>query len=148
MPDRLRALFEVPERLIGFRGTALLLFALTYVGIGLSIPHSTTSLALYHTQLPEWFRMTLWLGCAGLAILAVFVSKPRWQGRGFFALLLPSGERFTSYMGGVLFDPDQHLRWVGGAFVYFLLTCILLLISAWPEPVGTGHAYKRVPEAP
>jgi hypothetical protein len=139
--ERLRAIFAGPERIIGFRGTALLLFALTYIAIAFSIPYSPVQPALYHTHLPSYLRVMLWLGCATLAILAVFLERPKWHGRGFGALLLPAGERFTSYTGGVIFDGPNRFEYLSAAAVYGLLCTILLLIAAWPEPVDSRHHF-------
>lgn len=135
MQERLREWFDIPERALGFRGTALLLFALAYVGVGLSIPNQPpTSTVLYDSLIPVSTRVAFWCLCALFGIFAVFYRKPLWQGRGFGVLLLPAGERFTSYVGGMIFDVHP-LRWLAGAAIYFILTAVLLLIAAWPEPV-------------
>jgi len=135
MSDRLRRLFDVPERVLGFRGTALLLFALAFVAIGLGVPYAAPlPPALIESQVSPHFREAVWLVCAGLAVVAAFYKRPLWQRRGFGALMVPIGARAMSYLGGVIFDDAG--RWLPGTVVYALFVTVLLLIAAWPEPAS------------
>jgi hypothetical protein len=135
-PVRLWAMFT---RRFGYRGIALTLFALAFVGIGLGTPYSPPAPPeLLYSLIPIWVRVVVWIGCGVVAFVGAVSRRDEWQSWGFAVLLIPLlGERLLSYVGAVLVE-DNTMRWAAGGFVWFLFTGIVTLIAAWPEPTIEG----------
>jgi hypothetical protein len=128
-------IWSVFARRFQYRGLALLLFALAFVGVGVGLPHQPAPAPeLLLSLIPMPLRVTLWVGCGIVAAVGAVSHRTIWQDRGFAVLLAPLfGERFLSYFGAMLVEPDT-LRWLSGAVVYALFSGLVTLIAAWPEP--------------
>ena len=95
-------------RYVGFRGAALLLFALAYIGIGVGVlGNPMRESGLLHTMLPEWFRVALWVGAGVFAIVSAVIC-PRWQSIGFGVLFVPPAQRALSYEIELVRDLLEH----------------------------------------
>lgn len=118
---------------VGFRGAALMIFAAAYMGIGVGVlGNPVVPAQLFHSQLPVWFRVALWIGTAVVAIAGATFDRPHWQSYGFAALFLAPGERMISYTLAMVGEPS--LRWAAGSATYFLFCALVALIASWPEP--------------
>lgn len=116
----------------GFRGAALVIFALMFVGIGVGVMYNPAAPELFYAHWPLWFRVSLWGGSAALAAAAAIVERPKWQSVGFAALFLGPLERSLAYWVALFSTGDP--RWITGGCVWFLVASLVALIAAWPEP--------------
>ncbi|GAA1436256.1 hypothetical protein GCM10009616_35630 [Microlunatus lacustris] len=127
---------------VGFRGGALILFGVAYVGVGMGIVASPAAAPeLFYSQLPVIFRALLWIGVGLFSLLAAIVEKPRWQNAGFGALFVPTGERLAAYLGALVDPIDNALIVAIGTAFLFLMVCILvgLMSPEWRRrAVGAG----------
>ena len=122
--------YRVADR-IGFRGLFLTMFGLMFFVIGLGVlANPAPDPYLWHTQLPIWFRLTIWGGAGLAAVCAAW--QPRLQPVGFAALFVGPAERFVSFTGAMLLEPS--FARLTGAALYLLLTLTVVLIASWPEP--------------
>lgn len=128
-------LWGILARRLGYRGLALVLFALAFVGIGVGLPSAPPAPPeLLYSLIPLPIRVGVWIGCGVVALAGALSHRETWQDRGFAVLLVPLlGERLLSYVGAVLVE-DDTLRWFSGGFVWFLFSGLVTLIAAWPEP--------------
>jgi len=125
---------------IGHRAAFLIGMGTIFISLGLGIllTNVPENPLLFHTQLPEWLRVTIWCGAGILAI--AFARDYRLQWIGFAALQFPAVERFASYASGVVRDslatggPPVPWPYLNGAFLYFALLFITRLVSSWPDP--------------
>lgn len=127
---------------IGFRGGALILFGVAYVGVGMGIVASPEAAPeLFYAHLPVIFRAFLWIGVGMFALLAAFVEKPRWQNAGFGALFIPTGERLAAFLGALVDPIDNRLIVAIGTLFLILMICVLVGLTS-PEwrrrAIGTG----------
>jgi hypothetical protein len=133
-------------RYIGFRGAALILFALSYIGIGIGIiGNPQTDSGLVHTMLPIWLRVSLWCG-SGLIALAAAVVCPRWQSIGFGVLFLPPAQRALSYAIELVRDLVEHPAGIyvlaGGVLLLCgLVGCVAVATSGEPRRVRVRAAW-------
>lgn len=127
---------------IGFRGGALILFGVAYIGVGMGIVASPAAAPeLFYAHLPVIFRALLWIGVGLFSLLAAFVEKPRWQNAGFGALFVPTGERLAAYLGALVDPIDNRLIVAIGTAFLVLMICVLvgLVSPEWRRrAIGTG----------
>jgi hypothetical protein len=143
--------YEAVAAYVGRRGAVLLIFGTIWLAVaygiltGASEQAVTPNAALFHVLLPIWIRVTLWGGCALLAILAALAFTPRLQAVGYVALFLPPAERALSYLGGwvvsVFTDGGAEGAWVPG--LTWMAVAIFVIIEArtheqWP-PAAARH---------
>lgn len=117
----------------GFRPTALLLFSLIWVSVGLGLITRPDSLDSTHRlpieYLPIWLRVVLWWGPALCGVIAGFwpPGKDKW---GWVLLSVPASFRAASYGIAAVYgwiDPTFALSWL-------VILGILALLAFWPEP--------------
>jgi hypothetical protein len=125
---------------IGHRSAFLMVMGGIFMSLGLSIllTSPNPNPLLFHTQIPQLVRVSLWCG-SGLLALA-FARDFKWQWVGFAALGVPPVERLFSYLSGIirdaLFGDGLPLPWpfLNQAFLYFMILFITRLVSSWPDP--------------
>lgn len=136
-PVKLWGLFA---RRFGYRGIALFLFALGFIGIGLGLPYAPAPPPqLFYSHFPIEVRVVLWAGSGAIGIIGAISRRPEWQDRGFAILLLPLFERLLANVFALVVQPDT-LRWLSGCATWFLFSAIVTLIAAWPEPTSAPPA--------
>jgi hypothetical protein len=126
---------DVPVRLrlgwLGYRGAALIIFGIVFVLMGLAVTFNPTpDPALWHTLIPLPIRIFIWSGAGAVSILGALL--PRWETLGFCALFIGPFERFLSFAGALISEPN--LMRLTGVLVYLLLAMLVVLVAAWPEP--------------
>lgn len=120
------------RRQIGFRGTALMMFACVWIGVGVGVLRhprpETASHILPLEYLGEDFRAAIWFAAAGVAIVTAWwpPGKDKW---GWMALSIPAILRVVTYAVASVFGwlpVDFAITWV-------FITGLVFLLSAWPE---------------
>lgn len=126
------------SRLLGHRGTFLLMFGVIYVSIGAgirSVPPSAVQLEGLRyliTAAGQYDRLGwLWIGCGLVAAISAFVP-PFVDRFGFYALMLPAIAWASSYV--VAAALGEHSILVLAALVYSALATAVGTSAAWPEP--------------
>lgn len=122
---------RVASTKIGFRGGFLILYGFLYLIVGASTLASERIPELFHTLLPTWFRLALWIGTGVFAILSALIK--RLQTAGFVALMIGPMLRLSSLAIG-LFSTFAW-QWLGGFAIILLWVATIMLVSAWPEPL-------------
>lgn len=131
---------------IGHRAAFLTGFGVIYgvIGVSLVIGPSTPNPDLFHTQLPLYVRVGLWVLCGAVA-LASAVTPAQWV--GFAALIPPAFERLTSYALGTVHSltegPPPPWVYLPGLALYALVLFVLLLAASWPDPPSDPRPRRR-----
>jgi len=94
---------------------------------------------LWHTSLPLFVRIGIWGGAGILATLAAFL--PRFEIVGFAVLFIGPFERFLSYLNAMVAGPN--LMRLTAVAAYFLMSALVVLIAAWPEPTLPAHRQEE-----
>lgn len=126
------------SRLLGHRGTFLLMFGVIYISIGAgirSVEPSAVQLEGLHylsSAAGRYDRLGwLWIACGLTA--AVFAFFPQFVDRwGFYALMLPSIAWAACYMVTAVLGGHSVLTLA--ALVYTALAVAVGTSAGWPEP--------------
>lgn len=122
------------RRHIGYRGAALIIFGLMYIGIGVGTTYSAVKDPhIWYTTWPMWLRVTEWCSTGGFAILAAATGVGSLKTAAFVGLYIGPVLRACSLIVAVAIHFEVQL--LTGVFVWLLLTGLVVLISAWPEPI-------------
>lgn len=126
------------RRLLGHRGTFLLMFGVIYMSIGAgirSVPPSHTQaegLSYLIDAAGGYTRLGLvWAACGLLAAVFAFTPPPV-DRFGFYALMLPSIGWASSY--AVAGSLGGHTVLLLATLVYTALSVAVGSAAAWPEP--------------
>jgi hypothetical protein len=128
--------------LLGYRGTALLFFALVWTTVGLGVLDNPRAIDATHAlpleYLPLWFRAGLWFTAAACALTAAFwpPGNDKW---GWAVLCIPIGLRIGSYVIAAImgwYDVRYAVAWL-------TILGLVVLLAAWPEPAKPEPDVKR-----
>lgn len=138
-------------RLLGRRGTALLIFGIVFILTGVKTLLDPTDWdpdrLLLFTYLPAEVRAALWGSSGILAIIAACKRDPGHDSFGFVGLVVPSFMTFFSYVWSTVAFLLGEISWGLGwhsALVWLLILAFISMIAGWPEPVPlTKHPRRR-----
>lgn len=127
---------------IGHRAAFLLAFALIFfaIGVGIALVKAPLDPLLFHTRIPLPFRVALWCGTGGAAM--VLARHARYQWLAFGALMLAPGERVFSYAFGFVFavipgGPPGHAGvYLTMGALFGAVLFVTRLCASWPDPPG------------
>jgi hypothetical protein len=126
------------SRLLGHRGTFLLMFGVIYLSIGAGIANVDPSPVQqdglrFLIAITSDYQTLGWLWAGGGLVAAVFAFVPPWTDRwGFYALMLPAIAWAGSYAVAAAVGRDPLLVLAG--LVYSALAVAVGTSAAWPEP--------------
>jgi hypothetical protein len=137
-----RTLMRRLTKRFGHRALFIWLIAAT-----VSLAHQTNIDHLFHTFLPVPVRIALW---AVPAIIAMAITRTRYEWIAFVLLALPPGQRAMSYMIGSGFElfrfHNQILAWdyLGRSMIYLLIIFLMWLVGTWPNPISDELSTEEI----
>lgn len=125
---------------IGRRGAVLINFGIVWILIGLSEVFVARQPEFDDLPLISWvpdpLRLSAWVVCGVVAILAAFRPPVKWDGWGFLALYVMPAFRALGYLWGWCLSWDHEggypSGWLGAA-LYLAITVLIVICSGWRE---------------
>jgi hypothetical protein len=133
-----------PPKILGYRGSVLLVMGLIWLMLGagkfLSPPSPNEALLPTH-YVPHQILAGLWCVTGVAATVCAFRTRAEGDAFGWIALYVMPALLTVSYSIAwiqAIFDlGGMALGWLGAA-VYFALAVIVLICAGWPEPADGG----------
>ena len=127
---------------IEHRGAYLIMSGVIWLMIALTIlvDPGPNRPELFHTQLPIWFRVSVWSVVGVISIVCALPRLCRWQWVGFAVLGIPPMERAVSYALGAVAVYQDGGVWTpnaSGFLVWLAVLGTIRLVASWPDPSVT-----------
>ena len=147
MPTRIHRAARALTKRLGTHGLGLLLIAMLWGLIGVSIFSEPASVypGLLHLLIPTPIRATMWLLPASLCFVAALDAKgPRRDGLALVAAVVPVMIRLVSYLWAWMVEiipgvPDGNPRGWVSASVYACMVGFVALVAAIPDERGRSE---------